>query len=272
MLECVVNVSEGRRPQLLSALRAAAGTALLDVHSDPHHNRAVLTLAGPHVEEGTRAVARVAVELLHLGSHSGVHPRLGVMDVVPFVPLDNGGDAVDLGPALAARDRFASWAGAELALPCFLYGPERTLPEVRRRAFTDLVPDTGPSAPHPTAGASCVGARRLLVAYNLWLASDVPLSAAKRVAAAVRGPAVRALGLEVGDRAQVSLNLVEPTVVGPAEAFEAVASLVPVERAELVGLCPAAAVADLSPSRRGELGIGDGGVLEARLSEARPRW
>ena len=272
MLECVVNVSEGRRPELLSALGAAAGSALLDVHSDAHHNRAVLTMAGPHVEEAARTLARVAVELLDLSSHSGVHPRLGVVDVVPFVPLADGGDAVDLGFALAARERFAAWAGTELALPCFLYGPERTLPEVRRRAFADLAPDTGPASPHPTAGAACVGARRLLVAYNLWLAPGIPLSEAKRVAAAVRGPAVRALGLEVGDRAQVSLNLVEPTVLGPAEAFARVAVLAPVERAELVGLCPAAAVAGLSPSRLRELGISAGAVLEARLSEARRRW
>ena len=271
MLECVVNVSEGRRPQPLAALSAAAGAALLDVHTDPHHNRAVLTLAGPRVEEAARAVARAAVELLDLGSHSGVHPRLGVVDVVPFVPLDDH-DGADLGPALRARDGFASWAGDELALPCFLYGPERTLPEVRRRAFSALPPDTGPASPHPTAGAACVGARRLLVAYNLWLAEGVPLSEAKRVASAVRGPAVRALGLEVGDRVQVSLNLVEPTAVGPSDAFQRVAALARVERAELVGLCPTAALAGLPPSRLRELGISEGGVLEARLSEARKRW
>ena len=269
MLECVVNVSEGRRPEVLAPLAAAAGTALLDVHADPHHNRAVLTLAGPDVEEAARAVARAGVELLDLTSHSGVHPRLGVVDVVPFVPLDAGADLV---PALAARGRFASWAGHELALPCFLYGPERTLPEVRRRAFGDLAPDTGPDTPHPTAGAACVGARRLLVAYNLWLAPGVPVSEARRVAAAVRDPAVRALGLDMGGQAQVSLNLVEPSVVGPAEAFDRVAALAPVERAELVGLCPAAALADVPPARRTRLGIAEEAVLEARVAEAKRRW
>ena len=271
MLECVVNVSEGRRPDILGALAAAGGAALLDVHADPHHNRAVLTLAGPAVEDAARAVSRAALELLDLRSHSGAHPRLGVVDVVPFVPLDGGAD-IGLGAAVGARDRFAAWAGDELALPCFLYGPERSLPEVRRRAFVDLEPDTGPSRPHDTAGATCVGARQDLVAYNLWLPEGVPLSEAKRAAAAMRGPAVRALGLQLGSRVQVSLNLLDPAAVGPAEAFDRVASLVPVERAELVGLCPAVAVKGLARSRREQLGIEDDAVLEARLSEAGRRW
>jgi glutamate formiminotransferase len=271
VLECVVNVSEGRRQEILSALAGAAGTALLDVHGDPHHNRAVLTLAGPAVEDAARAVSRAAVELLDLRSHSGAHPRLGVVDVVPFVPLNEGAD-VGLRAAVEARDRFAAWAAQELALPCFLYGPERPLPEVRRRAFADLDPDTGPSRPHETAGAACVGARQVLVAYNLWLPEGVPLSEAKRVAAAVRGPAVRALGLQLGTRAQVSLNLLDPGVVGPAEAFDRLATLVPVERGELVGLCPAVAVKGLARSRRDQLGIEDDALLEVRLTEARKRW
>src|SRR5436305_6775839 len=151
MLECVINVSEGRDEAVLAALRAAAGLSLLDVHTDVHHNRAVLTLAGPDVEHRARDVTVVGVREVDLRNHAGVHPRLGAVDVVPFAPLD--GSTMD--DAVAARDRFAGWAANELNVPCFLYGPERSLPEVRRSAFNALLPDVGPAEPHPTAGAIC---------------------------------------------------------------------------------------------------------------------
>ena len=178
---------------------------------------------------------------------------MGVVDVVPFVPLE--GSTMD--DAVAARDRFLAWAGAELDLPGFAYGPERSLPEVRRTAFGGLAPTAGPPAPHPTAGAVCVGARPLLVAYNVWLADGVGLEDARRVAAAVRRPdVVRALGLDVGGRAQVSMNLIDPVDgVGPAEAFDAVRALVAVDRAELVGLVPAAVLAAVPPARWAELDL-----------------
>ncbi|MDQ4091416.1 MAG: glutamate formiminotransferase, partial [Actinomycetota bacterium] len=147
----MVNVSEGRDRAVIAAVVAAGGTCLLDVHSDAHHNRSVLTLAGAGVENAGRAVAVEAVRRIDLRFHVGVHPRLGAVDVVPFVPL--GGSSMD--DAIAARDRFAAWAGEELGVPCFLYGPERTLPDVRRHAFTGLAPDTGPRVAHPTAGAIC---------------------------------------------------------------------------------------------------------------------
>ena len=141
--------------------------------------------------------------------------------------------------AVAARDRFLAWAGTELALPGFAYGPERTLPDVRRRAFVDLAPDAGPPEPHETAGAVCVGAREVLVAYNVWLADGADVALAREVARAVRGPSVRALGLDVGGRAQVSMNLVDPMVVGPAEAYDAVAALAERGRgASWWGCCP----------------------------------
>ncbi len=160
-----MNVSEGRDGPALGAVAAAAGPELLDLHRDVHHNRAVLTLAGADVEAAARRVTRTAVDHLDLRTHHGVHPRIGVVDVVPFVPLE-GSALVD---AVAARDRFARWAGATLGLPCFVYGPERSLPSIRRGAFRELAPDTGPPAPHPTAGACAVGARPVLVAFNLWL-------------------------------------------------------------------------------------------------------
>jgi glutamate formiminotransferase len=258
-LECVVNVSEGRDRRAVDAIAGTAGSCLLDIHADPHHNRAVLTLAGPgaRVEAAARAVAAEAVRRIDLRLHVGVHPRLGAVDVVPFVPLAGA----TLPDAVAARDRFAAWAGADLGVPCFLYGEERSLPDVRRRAFTGIAPDTGPAVAHPTAGAMCVGARPVLVAYNVWLAPGVDVATARRVARAVRGPAIRALGLDVGGRAQVSMNLVDPSVVGPAEAFDAVAALAPVAGAELVGLVPRAVLDAVDPGRWAELDLSAGRAL-----------
>ena len=251
MLECVVNVSEGADRAVIDAIGRAAGPALLDVHADAHHNRSVLTLAGPDVEDAARAVAAEAVRRIDLRLHVGVHPRLGAVDVVPFVPLE--GASMD--DAVAARNRFAAWAGGELGVPCFLYGPERTLPDVRRYAFTGLAPDTGGPVAHPPAGAICAGARPVLVAYNVWLADGLDVSVARQVAREVRGPGLRALGLDVGGRAQVSMNLVDPSRLGPADAYDAVASRADVARAELVGLVPAAVLDAVPPHRWAELDL-----------------
>jgi len=250
-LECVVNVSEGRDTEVIAAIAAAAGAARLDLHTDPFHNRSVLTLAGVDVEEAARAVTVEGVRRIDLRLHVGVHPRLGAVDVVPFVPL--AGSSLD--DAVAARNRFAEWAGRELGVPSFLYGPERTLPDVRRHAFTGLAPDFGPPVAHPTAGAVCAGARPVLVAYNVWLADGIDVATARRVARELRGPALRALGLDVGGRAQVSMNLVDPLELGPADAFDAVAARVPVDRAELVGMVPAAVLWAVPPSRWAELDL-----------------
>ena len=270
MLECVVNVSEGRRPDVMADLAAAAGPALLDVHADGDNNCSGFTLSGPPeaVDAGVRSLARATVARLDLGSHQGVHPRIGVLDVVPWVslsgwPLDAGSPA----EAITARDAFAAWAGAELALPCFLYGPQRSLPEIRREAWHSLAPDTGPRAPHPSAGAAAVGARPALVAYNLWLAG-ADLAEARRLAAALRGPAVRALGLQVGHGVQVSCNLIAPLVVGPAAVFDAVATRSAVARAELVGLLPARVLAPIPEHRWPELDLDRSRTIEARLEQA----
>lgn len=260
MLECVINVSEGHDEPPLRAIVSAAGDALLDIHRDEHHNRAVLTLAGEGVETAVRAVAVAAVAHLDLRAHVGVHPRIGVIDVVPFVPLD--GSTID--DAIAARDAFAEWAGAELDLPCFLYGHERSLPDVRRDAFTTLAPDTGPPAPHPTAGACAVGAREVLVAYNLWLATG-DLSTARAIAKAVRSPVVRALGLRVGGAVQVSCNLIAPSDVGPAEIYDRVAREAEVTRAELVGLLPREVLRAVPRARWDVLDLSEGRAIEARL-------
>jgi glutamate formiminotransferase len=260
LLECVVNVSEGRDTSILRALAAACGRSLLDLHTDTHHHRSVFTLLG---EAAPRALAASAVERLTLQDHDGVHPRIGVVDVVPFVALAGSTDA----DARAARDSFGTWAADTLGLPCFFYGPERTLPEVRRGAWHGLSPDRGPDRPHPTAGAVAVGARPVLVAYNLWLARP-DLARAKAVAAAVRSPAVRALGLAVGDEVQVSCNLVAPADVGPADIYDQVALQVPVARAELVGLVPAAVLEHTPRARWAELDVAADRTIEARLAAA----
>jgi glutamate formiminotransferase len=262
VLECVVNVSEGRDERVLEALDAAAGPDLLDRHTDSDHHRTVLTLRG---EDAARRVASEAVARLDIGRHRGAHPRHGVVDVVPFVPLQGS----TMPDALAARDRFAAWMAAEHGVPVFLYGPERTLPEVRRRAFRDLRPDEGPASPHPTAGACCAGARAVLVAYNLWLAGGT-LAQARSLAAAIRRPDLRALGLPVGSAVQVSMNLVAPERLGPAHAYDLVAAALEgtgasIERAELVGLVPAAVLEAVDPKRWGELDLSPGRTIEARL-------
>lgn len=260
MIECVVNISEGRDDAVIAALAASAGDALLDLHRDAHHHRSVLTLLGV---DAVRAVARTAVDRIDLRHHHGVHPRIGVVDVVPFVALE-GSTTAD---ALAARDDYAHWSASELGVPCFLYGPERTLPEVRRDAFGALAPDHGPLVPHPTAGASAVGERPVLVAYNVWLATP-DLDLARRIAREVRSPRIRALGLRVGDAVQVSMNLVHPDRVGPADAFDAVARLAPVARAELVGLVPDAVLRRVPTHRWAELDLADDRTIEARILAA----
>ncbi len=263
VLECVVNLSEGCDPVAIDAIAAAGGRAVLDVHTDPYHHRSVLSLAGagPAVEEAARAVAIEAVRRIDIRLHVGVHPRLGAVDVVPFVPLVGA----TMADALAARDGFAAWAAEDLGVPCFVYGPERSLPDLRRQAFITLLPDRGGPVAHPTAGAICVGARAVLVAYNVWLADGVDVVTARRVAAQVRGPAVRALGLDVGGRAQVSMNLVDPQLVGPAQAYDAVAALVCVAGAELVGLLPAAVLEAVPVTRWDELDLGRSRTIEGTL-------
>lgn len=267
MLECVVNLSEGRDAARLAAISQVAGSALLDVHTDPWHNRAVLSLASEDIVEVALAVTRAAVEILDLNAHVGVHPRLGVVDVVPFVPLGPAGfgGPIDLEEALLARDRFATLVGSVLDLPCFLYGPKRTLPEIRRNAFVDFAPDTGPGTPHRTAGACCVGARPCLVAYNLYLASG-DLGLARRIAREVRSDDVRALGLAVGDAVQVSCNLVAPWSTGPADIYDEVAARGAISHTELVGLVPDAVLQQTEPSRWEELDLGQERTIEARLA------
>jgi glutamate formiminotransferase / 5-formyltetrahydrofolate cyclo-ligase len=276
--ECVINVSEGRDTAVLSELAGAASPLLLDTHRDPDHHRAVFTLAGPpdDLAGAARSLAEAAVARIDLTGHGGAHPRFGVLDVVPFTPYLTGAPPpTELGGAVALRDDFARWLGTQLGVPTFRYGPhsglpgqpDRTLPQLRAHAFADQPPDFGPPRPHRTAGATAVGARPVLIAYNVWVSSE---EVARLVAPRVRGPRVRALGLALGDRAQVSCNLIDPAVYGPARLYDDVAALTEanggaVLGAELVGLLPEATLRAIPPARWPELGLSEGVTVEARL-------
>ena len=258
MLECVINISEGRNHAIIDSLAQSCAGDLLDIHSDPDHNRSVFTLVGV---EAPRALARAAVATLSLGDHSGVHPRIGVVDVVPFVPLVDS----TMHDAQKARDEFAAWAAEELHVPSFLYGTERTLPDIRKNAWTSLFPEVGLNAPHPTAGAMCVGVREPLVAYNLWL-EDVDLEKTRRIASAVRTASIRTLGLQVGAFTQVSVNLIQPMVAGPNDVFEAVSQHAKVHHAELVGLLPASVLATIPRARWEDLDLSVERTIEWRVT------
>jgi glutamate formiminotransferase len=302
LVECVPNVSEGRRAEVVDEVVAAfagadPGVLVLDRFSDADHNRTVLTLAGPGpaLVEAAVAGARACARLIDLNRHRGVHPRMGALDVLPFVPL---GEATRLAGAAepdldcaALAERAGRRIAAEAGVPVYLYGaaarrPDRAaLPAVRGRGFEALraalaqgdaarAPDFGGPGLHPTAGAAAVGAREVLIAYNVDLAG-ADLELARRIAAAVRErdgglPAVRAMGVALNelDLVQVSMNLLDHRVTPPAAAFAAVAELAGarVVASEIVGLVPAAALAGTDPAdlrlRRpaGEL------LLEERLA------
>ncbi|HEX2162739.1 MAG TPA: glutamate formimidoyltransferase [Thermoanaerobaculia bacterium] len=297
-LECVPNVSEGRRPEvverLVAALSGHPGAALLDASRDPDHNRSVFTLAGDAagLEAALLALYRVALAEIDLGRHQGVHPRVGAVDVVPFVPL---GDT-PMAAATAAARSLGARVAAELDLPVFLYEEaagaphRRRLPDLRRGGPAGLAarvaaspadwrPDFGPPRLHPTAGATIVGARGFLIAANALL--DTPdLAAAQAIARAVRTssgglPAVRALGLLLPSRglAQVSMNLVDHRTTSPATAFEAVRREAArhgarVAERELIGLVPEAALAGEGEEAELLRRTWGGRTLEARLRAA----
>ena len=296
IVECVPNFSEGRRPEVIEALIQAAagvpGATLLDREMDPDHNRSVLTLAGepgPVAEAAFQMVKRAA-ELIDLNHHSGQHPRMGATDVVPFVPVEGMTleDCAELARLTGRR------IGEELAVPVFLYEAAATRPErvsladVRRGEFEGLrdligrdetrAPDFGPSRIHPTAGATAVGARRFLVAFNANLnTGDVRV--AKAIAAAIREQSgglkhVRALGfsIEGGRRAQVSMNLVntEATPIHRVLALvreEAARRGAAISGCEVVGLIPEYAMLDAAEHTLQLEGFRRDQVLELRLKQ-----
>jgi glutamate formiminotransferase/formiminotetrahydrofolate cyclodeaminase len=266
LVECVPNFSEGRRPEVIEAIRAAIasveGVSVLDVSSDASHNRSVITFVAP-VETAVDAAfagIRVAAERIDLCKHTGEHPRIGATDVVPFIPLEGStmDDCIALARTLGER------VGRELAIPVYLYERAATTParenlaDVRRGEFEGLRdeigknparnPDFGPSQIHPTCGAIAIGARPFLVAYNVYLGPASNLQIAKNIAKAVRGSSggfkyVKGLGLEVDGQAQVSMNLVDTEKTPLHTAFDFVkmradAEGAPVTWSEIVGLVP----------------------------------
>jgi len=269
MIECVPNVSEGQHHELLArvarAVRSVPGASLLDYSADPAHNRSVFTFAGdaPGLERAIVALYDVVVPEVDLRTHRGVHPRLGAVDVVPFVPLDGS----TMADCVSLARRVGQAVAERFPLPVFLYeeaasAPDRrSLSNLRRGGFEKLaarmasgfLADFGPGQPHPSAGASVIGARRLLVAFNVNL-STRRLDVADAIARAIRFssgglPCVKALGLPLDDRAivQVSMNLTDYQRTSIREAFEAVAREagargVEVLESEIIGLAPAAAL------------------------------
>lgn len=261
MLEAVPNVSEARDARVVAAIGTAfeRHAALLDVHSDADHHRSVYTLVGSEHElvESLLDGIRVAVELIDLREHVGVHPRIGVADVVPFVPLE----PADIDEAVAAAQTLAQRIGDELGLPVFLYGEAAggVRPVFFRRGGLEalawrvetgeLVPDAGPPEVDARSGGVLVGARHMLIAYNLDLATD-DLEIATSVAVAVRGssggmPGVQAIGLRLPEsgRTQVSMNVIDVDLAPLHEVVErvraeALARGTEVVAGELVGLVP----------------------------------
>ena len=264
LVECVPNFSEGRDRATIDALRAAmedvSGVELLDVQSDTAHNRSVFTFVAPPAAAVTAAFAamRIATQRIELTKHSGEHPRMGATDVVPFVPVSG----ITMEECVALARQLGERVGKELEIPVFLYAraatrPERVLlPEVRKGEFEGmrdrtLEPDFGPNRVHPTAGATAIGARPFLVAYNVYLdTSDV--SIAKDIAKQIRTssgglPAVQASGFTVDGLAQVSINLLDIDITTPATVFAAIKALaakrdVEVKKSEIVGLVPERAI------------------------------
>jgi glutamate formiminotransferase/formiminotetrahydrofolate cyclodeaminase len=273
IVECVPNFSEGRRQNVIDAIANAArnveNVRVLDVESDYDHNRMVLTFVGDpdSVLNAAFASSEKAVQLIDLNKHKGQHPRMGAVDVVPFVPIRG----IDLKECVLIARRFASRFAEKFHIPVFLYEAAATRPErkdlsyVRHGEFEGLrdligkdptrTPDFGPAEIHPTAGATAVGARPILIAYNINLGTS-DLSIAKSIAREVRGrngglTYVKALGFELRERGlvQVSMNMTDYTKTQLYKSYELVSAIahrygVNVVESEIVGLVPLGALVD----------------------------
>jgi glutamate formiminotransferase / 5-formyltetrahydrofolate cyclo-ligase len=270
VIECVPNVSEGRRMEvvnaLLDAVRRTPSVRLLDYSSDTAHNRSVLTMAGDATSLKAAVVAlfEAALPRIDLRQHTGEHPRLGAVDVVPFVPIAD----VTMDECVRLAKETAAEVADRFQVPVYLYeeasgNPARkNLEDIRRGEFEGLgtkmsapgwAPDFGPARPHPTAGATVMGARMPLIAYNINLATN-RLDVAKKIAAAIRFSSggfryVKAMGIALEDRGivQVSINLTNHEKTPMFRVFEAVKQEaarygVTILESEIVGLVPAAAL------------------------------
>lgn len=296
IVECVPNFSEGRRKEVVNAIAAAIaaekGVRVLDREMDADHNRCVITFIGDRVSvaEAAFAGARKAVELIDMNQHHGEHPRIGALDVLPFVPVAGISMAECVEIARSVGKRIAD----ELGVPVYLYEAaatrpdRRALPDVRRGEYEGLKveietnpdrrPDFGPPKMHPTAGATVVGARPILIACNVNLATK-DVEVAKRIARAIREssgglPAVRAKGFALADRGlvQVSMNLIDYHTTSPVRVFEEIRSLaakegVSIVESEIIGLIPLDALMEAASGFLKLANFQRSQILETRLWE-----
>jgi len=274
IIECVPNISEGRDKKkidrIVAALTKVEGARLLDVCIDPDHNRTVLTFIGrlEDVERGAAAVCDRALDLIDMRQHEGVHPRIGAVDVVPFVPLKGASmkNAVDV------AHRFGRAFGERNKIPVYFYGEaaldpqRRELPNVRKGEYEALrthfedsrwIPDAGPARFNPRGGAAAVGAREPLIAFNINLATH-DVHAAKEIASSIREsdgglPYLRAMGVALKSRdiVQVSMNLTNYKVTSLKKVFDTVkekaaSNGIHIVESELVGLLPEEALENVS--------------------------
>ena len=292
LLECVPNISDARRTEVRDACTRAvteAGARLLDLHSDLDHNRSVFTVAGTpgQVTEAMHALADAAIARIDLRTQQGIHPRIGAIDVIPFVPVRD----ISMPTCVAFARSFGAALAARRSVPVFLYEEAATAPHrrrleaIRRGGLNSLAarmrtpdwrPDFGPAVPHPTAGVTVVGARIALIAWNINLATaqlDVATAIARRIRESAGGlPCVKALGLPLEHRrlVQVSMNLTDYRVTSMRTVFAAVsrqaaAHGVDIVESELVGLVPAAALTDADARDLRVRGYDGSQILERRL-------
>lgn len=294
VIECVPNFSEGRRKKVVDgivhSIRSVPGTKVLDVEMDADHNRSVVTFTGSResVQESAFRGARAAAELIDLTKHKGEHPRMGALDVLPFIPISGAtmADCVEIANKVGAR------IARHLKIPVYLYEAaarrpdRRNLEIVRKGQFEGLreailtdesrYPDFGPRELHPTAGATAVGARMPLIAFNVNLKSedvDVAKAIAKKIRTSGGGlPCVKALGFHLSEKkmVQVSMNLTDYTVTPISKVFlevvkEAEARGVEVAESEIIGLIPLDAVCDLAGRFLKVPDFASGQVLERRI-------
>jgi glutamate formiminotransferase/formiminotetrahydrofolate cyclodeaminase len=297
LIECIPNFSEARRPeiidQIIAAIASVDGASLLDRSSDLDHNRTVLTFAGvpAAVEEAAFRAIKTAAELIDLNQHTGAHPRIGATDVCPFVPLSE----ITMGECVELAKRLGQRVGSELSIPVYLYEAAATRPEranlenVRRGQYEGLKteiksdpnrkPDFGP-AKLGTAGATVIGARSPLIAFNVYLTTD-DVDIAKKIAKAIRHSSgglryVKGLGLFVDGRAQISMNLTNfrETPVARVVEFirrEAQRYGVGIHHSELVGLIPQEALVDAAVWYTQLDQFENRQILESRLFDSGPQ-
>jgi glutamate formiminotransferase/formiminotetrahydrofolate cyclodeaminase len=275
IVECVPNFSEGRKPEVIEAIvgeiKSVPGVMLLDKEMDADHNRAVITFVGAPDEAKLAAFKAIfkATELIDMNKHTGEHPRMGATDVVPFIPISG----VTTQDCVVLAEQLAKEVAEKLQIPIYLYEaaakrPDRVnLAAVRRGEFEgikaeietnpDRKPDFGPSRMHPTAGATVIGARMPLIAFNVYLGTPY-VGIAKKIAKAIRFSGgglryVKALGFEIKERglAQISMNLVNYPKTPIFRVFEMIKAEaerygVPIISSEIVGLTPLNALLDVA--------------------------